>query len=506
MTPLGAIVASIAAVLMGPRLLTLLLSLAPERYVPSAGVQVPLMLLLIVVSFVVVTQAFFALHVVGVRLRQVGYDRINVHRAIVRQGDRDIDAWIDEGLVAYGSINRVALAGILSGLLLPWLTVVLGGYLYSLATHWYADSFLRSLRGSIGPSLSISDLWIHLFLGAYGGMFAITKRESMRRRIYSPFGKFAWFFHPHVTGTLVGALFFLLLGALPQSSDSRDIIIMIVIIAPVWLALGFALNIYFHFFHSRLLRLLYLKDWPGAVRATTRRLIIGHLDVKTPCSIRADDVSGRVHVDHFPAGKGSTRLVELVTRIPGVEGVLVQEYGERRKAKSGILTIYTGLGDSAKPVRILQTARWFPLAGGAVGAVVFVVGTAVIFFRGLIAGGLAYALTEGSLWTGQAQLLKQGVIVGVVGWAIGFAVHRAVRATLQRRLPGEFRAALAEARIDMADFRPGDVDSEVHVTADLTRVEAIRLLGPIAAKYGVGRILLTTSVDLGDLAPNESAG
>src|SRR5690606_33023455 len=109
---------------------------------------------------------------------------------------------------------------------------------------------------------------------------------------------------------------------------------------------------------------------------------------------------------------------------------------------------------------------------------------------------LAYALTEGSLWTGQAQLLKQGVITGVVGWAIGFVAHRAVRATLQRRLPGEFREALAQAQIELDEFRPGDVDTEVHAAADLTRIQAIELLAPIAALCGVSRILLSTGADL----------
>lgn len=404
-------------------------------------------------------------------------------------GDGDIDRWVGEGLSAFGSPRRSVVAGAWAGAALPVLLAI-GALLFTWANNWFAPYSERAslaplrfgaLLLSYGPAVVQSSL----LLAATGALFAWMRRALLRLRLGlsgPSLPLWGYLIDSRLAGAVLGWLLYAAWALWPRGEGVGNFSGALYH-TWIWVFFGVLFSAYLHWGQLAVLYRLYYWDWEGGTVAVVRRLLFGTLRVGERCRVEADGRTGAISVYDFPRGQGADRLRDLLRRIPGVQSVAVHEAGLPRASEREILTIHVSRADrdGARPPLVAWADTVFT-ACALSGLFVYVAGLVAI-----AAQGRFFALSP--------LVVGAAIQVEVVGLAAGYAARTLLYRRAQRELPREFERVLHFAGKELKGFVFGGTWEEARVVADLSREEAAQILAPVAARFGLRRLLVEVPID-----------
>jgi len=404
-------------------------------------------------------------------------------------GDGDIDRWVGEGLSAFGSSRRSVAAGAWAGAALPVLLAV-GALVYTWVNNWVAPDADRAglppLRwGALILAYGPAVLQSAALLAATGALFAWLRRLLLRLRLRlagpsSPF--WSYLLDSRLAGAVLGWLLYAAWALWPRGEGVTNFSGALYH-TWIWVFFGVLVSAYFHWGQRILLYRLYYWDWEGGAVAAARRLLFGTLQVGEGCRVEADGRTGEIRVYDFPRGAGAERLKDLLRRIPGVQSVIVREAGPPRSAEREILTIHLSRDDSDDPrPPLVAWADTVFTACALSGLFVYLAGLVAI-----AAQGRFFALSP--------VVVGVAIQVEVLGLAVGYLARTLLYRRAQRELPRALERALRFAGKELKGFIYGETWEEARVVADLSREEAKQILAPVAARFGLRRLLVEAPVD-----------
>lgn len=423
------------------------------------------------------------------RIREAIDERTRPERFVAPTGEKDFDGWVVEGFCAYGSPKDNLAAGVLAGVALPW-GIALFAFFYAWINNAFAPAWAREAYGfsrlihllaAYGGLLFRSTL----IFAALGALFAYARRELVRRRLelqqtHGPALLYA--LDSRLFAAALGWTLYAAWALWPRGPGGSENFGGALQHPWLWVFFGVIFSGYLHWGHATVLYRLYLWHWERAAEAITRRLLAGQIALQAAGPIEADAKTGSIVVREFPRGRGAARLKDLMWRIPGVRRLSVEEVGEDDSQGAELLTLH--VPDEAKGTAVGAMIRAGNLLYGLGVASGFVV----------YAAGLVYVTMKKTFFDAAGLVVVAALQVELVGWLVGHGLRTLVCRRAQARLPHELARNLAFHGKELKGYRFGGTWREFVVEADLTREEARRILAPVAARFGVERLLVRTAI------------
>ncbi len=435
-------------------------------------------------------------------VRQTIRERSVPERFVAPTGERDFDGWVVEGFCAFGSTKNNLVAGVVTGVVLPWGLALLA-FIYAWINNAFAPVWARDtyglakalhLLGTYGGSLVRSTL----LFAAIGALFAYVRRELTRRRlelqrVYA--SPLIYALDSRFFATALGWTLYAGWALWPRGPGGSENFGGALQHPWLWVFFGVIFSSYLHWGHANVLYRLYLWHWEEAAVAITRRLLAGQFAIETLGPVEADASTGAIAVREFPRGRGAARLKDLLWHIPGVRQPTVEEVGEADRGAGELLTLHVPYEAKGTAVAaLIKVGNLLYGLGVASGFVVYGV-------------GLLYVTLNGAFFDTAGLVVVSALQVELVGWLIGRALRTLVCRKAQANLPHELARTLTFHGKDLDGYRYGSTWKEFIVEADLTREEARRILAPVAARFGVERLLvrIPSEAPLAEGKPTEAA-
>ena len=402
-------------------------------------------------------------------------------------GDGDLDRWMSEGLAAFGSRRRSVQAATLAGAALP-LLFALFSLLYTWVNNLVAPPGEREIY-------TLAHLWElvrafalplvrgTLIFAAVGALFGVARRESVRLRLRLESAGATALSHlcdSRLAASVLGWCLYAGWALWPRSGQNFSGALQH---TWLWVFFGILLSMYLHWAQRVILYRLYFRDWEGACTAVAARLIRGNLGLRSECRVEADADTGELRVFGFPRDQGVQRLGDLLRRIPGVRRLVIEEADAAGGPEREILTIHVPserFGSTRSPWIILGDVAF--AAGALSGPVVYLAGLVAIAARRQF-----FALSS--------SVVILAIQVEALALALGYVLRARLHRHALKDLPRQLERALNFAGKELKGFAYGDTWEEAKVVADLTRREAIEILAPVAARFGLRRLLVEAPID-----------
>lgn len=403
-------------------------------------------------------------------------------RYVAPLGEEDLDRWVVEGMCAYGDGRRNLLSGVMAGVALPWLAGLVV-YLYAVVNNWFAPSWSQSEYGlaSLGTLIVIyAPLLIQssLLFAGVGALFASTRRALIRIRLEQDDRWWSYLVDSRLFASMIGWALYAGWALWPRGPGGAGDFRGALQYAWLWFFCGPILSGYLHRMQAVALYRLYLRRWADGVAAAAKRMLKDQLQVRTDCLVVAHTNTGKVVVSRFPQGRGAGRVRDLITRIPGVEAVEVRETEVPSERRERVITVHVPPASAATPATaMIRWGRWLYTLGVASGFLVYGV-------------GLVYSVWVRRFLEFSPVIVVLSIQTEAVGILAGYALRHLLCRRGQSDLPQAMEETLNRLGKPLLEFTFGQTWQEAYVHADITRHQAEKYLVPVAAEYGIERLLV----------------